>query len=483
VPSASPSRALGLLDPLSFKHWMLLSFGLIGVLLGGTSVWSLVTVDRLLAQSQKRAYQSIEMNAAAQALGARSLDMERAARQSLILSDPALLGQFQDMASEAWRLLTLLESLGLPAEAAQAWQGHLGLVRDQLDDARSDPLAREQEVALQFQAIRLESARIGRLVQETVAQQTEALEQAFARKRQHLAQLVGLALLLALLMALTLGRWLTRPLRQLEQSITALGENRLDAPIELSGPQDLRRLGQQLSWLRDRLTELDADKARFLRHVSHELKTPLAAVHEGVAVLKDRVAGPLSNDQVEVVAILERHTMALQQQIETLLRFNAAAFEARRLLRTRCDLRALLQEVIDQQRLQWQAHSLYIRLEGGPMWIHIDRDKMASAFANLLSNAIRFSPPGGEVRIVLSQAPGEAVVDIADQGPGIEQADKARIFEPFYRGRRQPEHHLPGTGVGLSIVQEYVVAHGGTVRLLDTGTGAQVQLRLPRTEG
>jgi hypothetical protein len=90
------------------------------------------------------------------------------------------------------------------------------------------------------------------------------------------AQVIG-SILLAALLAGGFGLWLSRPLEQIEQAIDTLGENRYDQPIAVRGPSDLQRVGQQLNWLRQRLAELEADKARFLRHISHELKTPLAA--------------------------------------------------------------------------------------------------------------------------------------------------------------------------------------------------------------
>ena len=170
----------------------------------------------------------------------------------------------------------------------------------------------------------------------------DALQAGFERSRQQLTQLVTGSILLAAVMALGFGVWLARPFQRLEKAIVGLGENRLDLPIDIPGPPDVRRVSQQLEWLRLRLTELDADKARFLRHVSHELKTPLASLHEGVAVLGDGVAGALSPSQAEVVNILQHNTQLLQSQIEALLRFNAAAFEARQLKRERTDLRALL---------------------------------------------------------------------------------------------------------------------------------------------
>jgi two-component system sensor histidine kinase GlrK len=109
----------------------------------------------------------------------------------------------------------------------------------------------------------------------------------------------------------------------------------------------------------------------------------------------------------------------------------------------------------------------------------IDREKIASAVGNLLSNAIRFSPQGGEIRLTLVELPGRACLDIMDQGPGVAEADRDRIFEPFYRGERQPQGAPRGTGIGLSIVHEYIVAHGGRIELLPRRQGAHIRIELP----
>jgi len=287
------------------------------------------------------------------------------------------------------------------------------------------------------------------------------------------------SILLAAALAVGFGVWLARPLRRLERAIVGLGENRLDEPIEVPGPPDIRSVGQQLEWLRLRLTELDADKARFLRHISHELKTPLASLHEGVAVLGDGVAGALNPSQAEVVNILQHNTQALQHQIETLLRFNAAAFEARQLRREPTDLLALIENQIEAQRLRWQSHQLSVLAQGAPLVLPVDRDKLASAIGNLLSNAIRYSPFGGQVRVLLGQVPGRVRIDVIDQGPGVAEADRERIFEPFFRGEHQPEDAVKGSGIGLSIVHEYILAHGGRIELLPASVGAHFRIELP----
>jgi two-component system sensor histidine kinase GlrK len=196
------------------------------------------------------------------------------------------------------------------------------------------------------------------------------------------------------------------------------------------GPADIRRLGQQLDWLRQRLADLEAEKSRFLRHVSHELKTPLAALCEGAALLDDGVAGQLTENQREIARILRQNTQSLQTQIEDLLRYNEVSFDAQRIHPVPVDLRALLHKVVDDQRLQWLA-----RAEGGDRGaartVVVDPEKMAIVLANLLSNAMR-QPPGRFHPLPAHRGTGHGPRGMPDQGPGVAPTDAARIFEPFF---------------------------------------------------
>jgi two-component system, NtrC family, sensor histidine kinase GlrK len=319
-------------------------------------------------------------------------------------------------------------------------------------------------------------------VQDINTQRNQLLQDRVEDSRRNVTHQVVGVIVLALALALALGIWLARPFKRLEGAIRKLGENQLDQPILVSGPDDMRRVGQQLEWLRLRLLELDSDKARFLRHVSHELKTPLAALREGVALLQDGVTGELTAGQREVAQILHHNTLVLQGEIEALLRFNAAAFEARQLQRQDTALLDLLESQVESQRLQWQARGLRVLVEGPDLTLPIDAEKLGSAISNLLSNAIRFSPKGGTVRLILSRQPGQVHIDVTDQGPGVAGTDRDRIFEPFYRGVRQPADAVRGTGIGLSIVHEYVVAHGGRVQLVDDGVHAFFRIELPHVD-
>jgi two-component system sensor histidine kinase GlrK len=168
-----------------------------------------------------------------------------------------------------------------------------------------------------------------------------------------------------------------------------------------------------------------------------------------------------------------------------LLRFNAAAFEARQLHREKTDLTHLIEAQIEAQRLQWRAKDLQIQLKGTAKVIEIDAEKIGTALANLISNAIRFSPAEGLINIELSQKNGNICIDVKDQGPGIALADRERVFEPFYRGERQPLYALRGSGIGLSIVNEYISAHGGRLHLLpeqDDAPGAHFRIELTHAQ-
>ena len=463
----------------SFPQLLLAAFLGIGALLGTTALRGLFSLEALMAQSRDSTAQAIELSTAAQSLSERSQAMERAARQSLVLGDPQLRQVFRDGTRQARDILQRLQDNELPTEMANRWRDQLRFIEQQLDGPVETALDRERDVARAFRELDRRSALIAQQVQSIIARRNEALQARFEKSRQMLTQQVVGAIVLAAIMAVGFGIWLARPFRRLERAIVDLGENRLVQPIDIPGPPDVQRVGQQLEWLRQRLTELDADKARFLRHISHELKTPLASMHEGVAVLGDGVAGPLNDSQAEVVSILRHNTTQLQQQIEALLRFNAAAFEARELRRQPTDLRQLVDEQVEDQRLRWQARQLTVSVHGRCPALPLDGPKIASALGNLLSNAIRFSPVGGRIDIALSHADGRVVLDIRDEGAGIAPEDRDRVFEPFYRGSRQPVDASKGSGIGLSIVQEYIQAHGGRMTLQPSERGAHFRIELP----
>lgn len=466
----------------SYRQLLVLAFVLVAALLAAVAVRGLFTLERLLQQSRDGAASALLLAAGSERLAEQAVTMERAARQYLVLGDPLLRRTFEQGADAAREQLASLAEGVLPEQYAARWQQQLEAASRQLDDGGADPAARDAALVAAFRELAQINAEIGEHLRAVIGRRNAALQDALERQRAALARQVLFAVVFALGLALAFAWWLARPLARVESAIVRLGENRLDERLEIRGPADVRRLGRRLDWLRQRLAEGDADKARFLRHVSHDLKTPLAALREGVALLEDGVAGPLTPDQREVARILRDNTATLQRRIEDLLNWNAAAFAAQRLVRRPVELGALVQRLVAEQQLQWRARGLTIAIEGAPLTAEVDAELLGSAIGNLLINAIRFSPPGGTVTIALAREGALASIEVADQGPGVPAADAAHIFEPFYRGSVQPEGGLPGSGIGLSIVAETVAAHGGRVQLRPADParpGARFRIELP----
>jgi two-component system sensor histidine kinase GlrK len=467
------------LKRISFRQLLVLAFLLIAALLGAASLRALFALEALTMQSRESATRALDLSAAAQSLTERSVSMERTSRQAIVLDDPLLRERFNAAAKEAATVLDRLASQGVPNTLIAQWKSRVKVITTQLPGAAPTALDREQLVAREFREMDVISTAIAQQVQQAIEAQNRGLLDKLEASRKSLAQQVTSAIVLAVVLALAFGIWLTRPLKQLETAIIGLGENRLDAPITIQGPVDLQLVGQRLDWLRLRLVELDADKSRFLRHISHELKTPLASLREGVSLLEDGVAGELSDNQREVAKILRHNTGVLQGQIEDLLRFNAAAFEARQLHREKTDLMQLVESQIEAQRLQWMARDLKVNIEGPAIHMEVDPEKIGTALGNLISNAIRFSPLHGRLHIKLSQLTDKVRIDLHDEGPGIAVADRGRVFEPFFRGERQPRDAIRGSGIGLSIVHEYISAHGGRIDLQPDAPGAHFRIELP----
>jgi two-component system sensor histidine kinase GlrK len=289
----------------------------------------------------------------------------------------------------------------------------------------------------------------------------------------------GLIILTALLIAL-FTYVLMRPIRQIDSAISQLGKGTFSKTIAVRGPTDLVDLGRQLEWLRVRLLDLAQERNRFLRHMSHELKTPLANIREGTELLMDGAVGELDSSQREVTAILRDNGIKLQSLIENLLSFSAWQARHSGLEISEFHLRPLVKSVLETHQLTLLAQRVHLELKVQDIELRADRAKLKLILDNLLSNALKYSPRGGTIYIHASQDRDVLVLDVADTGPGISKDERGAIFEAFYSGRAPTAGHLKGTGIGLSVVNEFVQAHGGSIEILDdVFPGAHFRVRLP----
>jgi two-component system sensor histidine kinase GlrK len=293
-----------------------------------------------------------------------------------------------------------------------------------------------------------------------------------------IAALIPVALALAFVF--TLG--VLRPLRSVDRAITELGQGSFSQPISVKGSSDIEALGRQLEWLRVRLLELAQDKNRFLRYMSHELKTPLANIREGTDLLLDGTVGSMGAEQREVTDIMRQNALRLQQLIENLLSYSAWQMQMTTLELSTFSLESVVTSSFMTQRLAIAARRIRVSRDVEDVTLKADKAKIRLVFDNLLSNALKFTPEGGSITVKLRRNSSGVVVDFADSGPGIPPQERERIFEPFYTGSTPQAGPLKGSGIGLSIVAEFVAAHGGKVELMEGQVaGAHFCIHIPAT--
>jgi two-component system phosphate regulon sensor histidine kinase PhoR len=228
--------------------------------------------------------------------------------------------------------------------------------------------------------------------------------------------------------------------------------------------------------------EVDEMKNDFVRMVSHELRSPLAAIMQQHAVILDGLAGELSAKQQELLSRAHAKIQGLLDLINDLL--DVAKMEAGhgQLEQVPLDLRQILTELVELLRERAASQKIVLRLEvsdGLPL-IRADRRSIEEVFTNLMSNAINYSPDGGEVTVTVISHGDYLEILVRDQGIGIEPEELPKIFDKFYRVRSPRTRQVIGTGLGLSLVKGLLEAHRGSVEVESTvGLGTTFRVKLP----
>jgi two-component system sensor histidine kinase GlrK len=197
-------------------------------------------------------------------------------------------------------------------------------------------------------------------------------------------------------------------------------------------------------------------------------------------LLIDGSVGELQGSQREVAGILRENSIKLQHLIENLLSFSAWQAKSTGLEISEFKLRPLIKSVLENQQLTLIGQRVRLDVKIQDLMPQADRGKLRMILDNLLSNAIKFTPRGGTIAIHALSEREQLVIDVIDSGPGVPPEERDRIFEAFYQGTTPQGGHVKGTGIGLSVVTEFVNAHGGGIEILDRPTGgAHFRVRLP----
>lgn len=263
-------------------------------------------------------------------------------------------------------------------------------------------------------------------------------------------------------------------------AISLIGEAMTRARRQLRAEAErLRQTCEELRLIRDRLLESDRSKDRFLAMLAHELRNPLMPIKHSLVLVQRSPGDPQLLQRA--LAVMERQADQLSRLVDDLLDITRINHDKLDLQRTRVDLRQVVARSLDDHRtLFLQAGvGLHGRRPPDPVWVCADASRMAQILGNLLHNALKFTPVGGEVRVELEAQADQAVLVVRDSGRGIAPELLGRIFEPFMQAEHKRD--VPGLGLGLTLVKRLVELHGGTVRVRSAGPdqGAEFTIRLP----
>jgi two-component system sensor histidine kinase BaeS len=266
--------------------------------------------------------------------------------------------------------------------------------------------------------------------------------------------------LLAALAAFLLARRISRPVGRVSAAARSLARGTHPEPVPVEGAAEIATLAGAFNDLASQLRQAQEAERNFLLSVSHELKTPLTAIRGYAEAVEDGAVDP--REAAATVASEARRLERLVRDLLDLARMNRTDFSVRN---AEIDLAEVAEDAV--RRYQQQAQSFGVELHAvvdGSAPAIADADRVLQVVSNLVENALRLTPPEGEVRVVA--APG--VLRVEDTGPGLAETDTARAFERFYLHERYGLERQVGTGLGLAIVKELTLAMGGSVDVEST---------------
>jgi signal transduction histidine kinase len=324
-----------------------------------------------------------------------------------------------------------------------------------------------------------------------------------------LAVLVA-GLLVAFVATRVLARRLTGPILAVQQGAAQIGAGKLETRIHVATDDEVQQLAAEFNnmaaqlqsytvGLEQKVQEKTAElaaanvelaaanrhKSEFLANMSHELRTPLNAVIGFSDVLGRKMFGPLTEPQTQYVKDINasgQHLLSLINDILDLSKIEAGRME---LSLSRVEIESAVGNALTlvRERAQRQGLSLVQDTAHAPTHWVLDERKFKQVLVNLLTNAVKFTPQGGSVQLVVSQAPAGLVVEVIDSGMGIAPEHHAAVFEEFRQVGNAAQPKYEGTGLGLALVRRFTELHGGTVTLASAvGEGTRFTVTLPARE-
>ncbi|MBC8952503.1 HAMP domain-containing sensor histidine kinase [Xenorhabdus sp. PB62.4] len=453
------------LFPRSLRQLVVMAFCLVLLPLLVLAYQAYQSLDQLSTQAAEISRSTLSDARRSEAMIGSALEMERSYRQYCVLGDARLERLYQRQYRQYTTMLGDQIAMLANAEYTKKFNELLsGLTKISCSNGVPEPAV--SKLLEEF------STANNLLVQETrniIFSRGEQLQKDIAEKGQLFGwQSLILFLLSAFLIAL-FTRMIIGPVKGIERMINRLGKGQsLENEIEsFKGPRELRSLAQRIIWLSERLSWLESQRHEFLRHISHELKTPLASMREGTELLADEVAGPLTADQREVVSILDSSSRHLQQLIDQLLEYNRKLADGPAEHQV-VSLKEIVNSVVLSHQLPARAKNINTEIQLHMEYCWAEPHLLRKVIDNLYSNAVHYGAESGNIWISSRQTGENLQIDIANTGTPIPELEKSMIFEPFYQGKLQRKGAVKGSGLGLSIAQDCIKQMRGELHLIES---------------
>jgi two-component system sensor histidine kinase GlrK len=475
------------------------AFGLYIAILAALLVYHVRTIQHAVGSGQELTAISSRLRVTSTEQLARIGQMGNDAEKYLVTRDGGYLDKFLETAHAYGLELQRLHTLPLSA-AERTWLGPLdahwadvAAEAQQLADHRSAPpeTARASVVRLQqsLENVQVETQQLAAAAQDAMTRELQESERS-ARQAERLSWIAAVgALLLSVLLSALLVRSIVLPLERLTEGTREVSAGRFDYRLVARGRDEFAQVAHDFNSMTERLDELDRMKRDFVSKVSHDLKTPLSSMQETISVLLDELAGPLTAKQRQLLELNRdggRRLAAMLSKLLDLSRIEAGLEPDFQMV----DVVQLVRQSVERMDGARRERGLQTSITEPVrrLLVRGDAAGLTQVFDNLLENAIKFSPNGAELSVAIVDLPsrgdrvpperwtalqrrglgGEAVlITVADVGPGIPDSEKERVFARFYQAEAGRAIPARGVGLGLTIVQEIVTAHGGVIWVSD----------------
>ena len=284
-----------------------------------------------------------------------------------------------------------------------------------------------------------------------------------------------LAVIVIALVSYSLATILVRRIQQLRQVVGTISQGDLTARVELSGHDEVSALAQDFNRMADRINEMIASQRQLVSDVSHELRSPLARLRIALE-LAERAEKPKA-----MLKKIEKEADELEQLVSSLL--SLARMESGQTLLEKHSVKpcSIVRKIIDDANFEGEATGRKVALEKcDDITLQLDPVLIQSAIENVIRNALRYTPKGGQVSVLVEKKGQNLMIQVDDQGPGVPEKELERLFEPFARVGEARDRNSGGYGLGLAITGKALAAHGGQARAENRREGGlRITLSLP----